>query len=66
MEYLIATFSNAGDTVLDPTMGSGTSGVAAVALGRKFIGIEKHPNHFGIASDRLHGDRTARQALAYE
>lgn len=64
IEYLIATFSNAGDTVLDPTMGSGTSGVSAVALGRRFIGIEKHPDHFGIASDRLHGDRTARRASA--
>ena len=53
MEYLIATYSNPGDTVLDPTMGSGTTGVAAAALGRKFIGVEKEEKFFGIAVSRL-------------
>lgn len=53
MQYLIATYSNPGDTVLDPTMGSGTTGVAAVALGRKFLGIEKEQNFFEIAASRI-------------
>lgn len=53
MEYLIATYSNPGDTVLDPTMGSGTTGVAAVALGRRFIGIEKDLMFFEIAEARV-------------
>jgi len=53
MEYLVQTFSNVGDTVLDPTMGSGTTGVAALGSGRNFIGIEKHPDHFRIAQDRI-------------
>lgn len=53
MEHLIATYSNPGDTVLDPTMGSGTTGVAAAALGRKFIGIEMDEKFFEIAVSRL-------------
>ena len=45
MEYMIKTYSNTGNTVLDFTMGSGTTGVAAIKLLRKFIGIEKdRPN----------------------
>jgi site-specific DNA-methyltransferase (adenine-specific) len=53
MEYLVATYSNPGDTVLDPTMGSGTTGVAAAALGRKFIGIERDEKFFDIAGSRI-------------
>ncbi|WP_312145332.1 site-specific DNA-methyltransferase [Brevundimonas sp.] len=53
MEYLIATYSNPGDTVLDPTMGSGTTGVAAARLGRKFIGMEKEEKFFEIAWKRV-------------
>ena len=56
MEHLIATYSNHGDTVLDPTMGSGTTGVAAAALGRKFIGVEKEEEFFDIAVGRLAGE----------
>ena len=41
------------DTVLDPFMGSGTTGVAAVKLGRKFIGIEIEPKYFDIACKRI-------------
>jgi site-specific DNA-methyltransferase (adenine-specific)/modification methylase len=41
------------DTILDPFMGSGTTGVAAIQLGRKFIGIEREPKYFGIAVKRL-------------
>ena len=53
MEYLIATYSNAGDTVLDPTMGSGTTGVAAANLGRRFFGIEQEKDFFEIAQVRI-------------
>jgi len=53
IEYLIATYSNPGDVVLDPTMGSGTTGVAARNLGRGFIGIERDPTYFATASARI-------------
>lgn len=49
MEYLIKTYTNDGDTVLDFTMGSGTTGVACVNTNRKFIGIELDENYFNIA-----------------
>jgi site-specific DNA-methyltransferase (adenine-specific) len=53
MEYFIRTYTNAGDTVLDFTFGSGTTGVAAKTLGRSFIGIELDPDYFAIASKRI-------------
>lgn len=53
MEYLIKTYTNEGETVLDFTMGSGTTGVAAKNLGRNFIGIELDPDYFQIAKDRI-------------
>ena len=53
MEYLIKTYTNGGDTVLDFTMGSGTTGVAAKNLGRNFIGIELDPTYFQIAKERI-------------
>lgn len=53
MEYLIRTYTNPGDTVLDNTMGSGTTGVAAVNTGRRFIGIERDEGYFKIAQDRI-------------
>jgi DNA modification methylase len=53
MEYLIRTYTNEGATVLDFTMGSGTTGVAAVNTGRKFIGIEKDAGYFEIAQRRI-------------
>jgi site-specific DNA-methyltransferase (adenine-specific) len=52
-EYLIKTYTNPGDTVLDNCMGSGTTGVACVNTGRSFIGIEKDPNYFAIAERRI-------------
>jgi site-specific DNA-methyltransferase (adenine-specific) len=54
MEYLIKTYTNEGETVLDFTMGSGTTGVACKNLNRSFIGIEKDAEYFQIASDRIH------------
>ena len=53
MEYLIKTYTNKGEIVLDFTMGSGTTGVAAITLNRKFIGIELDSEYFKIASDRI-------------
>jgi len=53
MEYLIRTYTNPGDTVLDFTMGSGTTGVAAMRTGRNFIGIELDPEYFAIAQERI-------------
>lgn len=50
----IRSWSNEGDTVLDPFMGSGTTGIAAIELGRSFIGIEKVEKYFQLASDRIH------------
>lgn len=49
----ISSWSNAGDTVLDPFLGSGTTGKMALKLGRKFIGIEKDPKYFEIAKNRI-------------
>jgi len=51
-EYLIKTYTNEGDTVLDFAMGSGTTGVACKNLGRSFIGIELDENYFNIAKQR--------------
>jgi site-specific DNA-methyltransferase (adenine-specific) len=53
MEYLIRTYSNEGETVLDFTMGSGTTGVAAGNTNRNFIGIELTENYFSIAKERI-------------
>jgi hypothetical protein len=53
MEYLIRTYTNEGETVLDFTMGSGTTGVACINTGRKFIGIERDPQYMAIAEQRI-------------
>ena len=53
MEYLIKTYTNEGETVLDFAMGSGTTGVACKNLNRDFIGIELDEGYFKIAEDRL-------------
>ncbi len=53
MEYLVKTYTNKGDTVLDFTMGSGTTGIACKKLNRNFIGIELDKNYFYIAKDRI-------------
>ena len=53
LEYLIKTYTNEGETVLDNTMGSGSTGVACANTGRKFIGIEKEPKYFEIAEKRI-------------
>lgn len=53
MEYLIKTYTNEGETVLDFTMGSGTTGVACKNLNRNFIGIELDGGYFNIAKERI-------------
>ena len=53
LEYLIKTFTNEGDTVLDNTMGSGSTGVDCMNTNRNFIGIEKDEKYFDIAKSRI-------------
>lgn len=57
MEYLVKTYTNEGDTVLDFTMGSGTTGVACKNLNRNFIGIELDLNYYMIAQERINDTR---------
>jgi hypothetical protein len=54
MERIIRASSNPGDMVLDPFMGSGTTGVAAIKLGRKFIGVDKSASALSVAIHRIH------------
>lgn len=54
MEYLIKTYTNEGDIILDNTMGSGTTGVACMNTNRDFIGIEMYQKYFNIAKDRIY------------
>ena len=55
MKYLILTYSNEGELVLDNTMGSGTTCLAAKELNRKFIGIEKEVKYYDLAVARVFG-----------
>lgn len=62
MEYLIKTYTNEGETVLDFTMGSGTTGIACNNTNREFIGIELDPTYFKIAEQRI-SDSTRQESL---
>ena len=53
MKQILENYTNEGDTILDPFMGSGTTGVACVQTGRNFIGIEIDPEYFAIAEKRI-------------
>ena len=53
MEWIIKTYTNEGDTILDPYMGSGSTGVACKKLCRNFIGIERDKRYFEIAKNRI-------------
>jgi site-specific DNA-methyltransferase (adenine-specific)/modification methylase len=53
MDYLVRTYSHSGDMILDNAMGSGSTGVAAVMAGRRFVGIESDPKYFALACERL-------------
>jgi site-specific DNA-methyltransferase (adenine-specific) len=61
MEKLVRDFTDPGETILDPFAGSGTTGVAAIRMGRKFIGWEKDPKYHAIALRRL---QNAREQLS--
>ncbi len=63
MRELIALFTWPGDLVADPFMGSGTTGVAALALGRSFIGIERDPAYFDLACARI--ERAQAQGVLF-
>lgn len=54
MEYLVKTYTNEGEIVLDFTMGSGTCGLASIKNNRKFIGIEKEKNYYDITLKRIY------------
>ena len=62
LEYLVKTYTNPGETVLDNCMGSGSTGVACIRTGRQFIGIEKDPQYFQIAKARLEREPTPAAA----
>jgi site-specific DNA-methyltransferase (adenine-specific) len=61
MEYLIRTYTNEGETALDNTMGSGTTGVACVRTNRNFIGIEMDEKYFEIAKKRIDDEQASYQ-----
>jgi len=63
MEYLIKTYANENETVLDFTMGSGSTGVAAKNLNRNFIGIEQDANYFNIATERINKEEKQLKIL---
>lgn len=64
MEWCINQLPDNANTILDPFMGSGTTGVACINLGRKFIGIEIEPKYFDIACKRI--DQAVRQGKLFE
>ena len=63
MEYLIKTYTNEGELVLDFTMGSGTTGVACKNLNRNFIGVELDDKYFAIAKDRIENTKVQESLL---
>ncbi len=65
LEYLIMTYTNEGETVLDNTMGSGTTGVACVNTNRNFIGMELDDKYFEIAEARINKAATAKQLTLF-
>ena len=65
MEWLVKTYTNEGDVVLDNTMGSGTTGVACVNTNRRFIGMELDEKYFEIAEKRINEAITAKQLTLF-
>jgi len=66
MSELVSLFSNVGQTILDPFMGSGTTGVAAVRQGRRFVGIEVDRRHFDTACRRIEAAQAQGQLIPHE
>jgi site-specific DNA-methyltransferase (adenine-specific) len=64
--WLCERAAESNKTILDPFMGSGTTGVACIRTGRKFIGIEKEPKYFDIACKRIRNEWNNRQARLFE
>lgn len=56
IKYLVSVSSNPGDVVLDPVLGSGTTAVAALNLNRIYIGIEKNPDYYNVALERINAE----------
>ena len=63
LEYLIKTYTNKSDTVLDFTMGSGSTGVACVNTNRNFIGIELDKEYYDIAKQRINEAKAQRRLI---
>lgn len=59
LEWLVKTYTNPGDTVLDPVMGSATTGIACLRTGRHFVGIEKDATYFDVARKRVDDERAS-------
>lgn len=66
MEYLIKTYTHEGETVLDFTMGSGTTCLAAKNTGRNYIGIEKDEKYFNIAKERVEKGFVEKKSIGKE
>lgn len=66
LEYLIKTYTNENDTVLDNCMGSGSCGVAAINTGRSFIGIELDETYFNIAKERIESVSNSKERMNNE
>ena len=63
MEYLIRTYTNEGETVLDNCMGSGTTGVACANINRKFLGVEQDKDYFDIAKNRIEAAMKVKEEI---
>jgi DNA modification methylase len=61
---LVSDFTDAEETILDAFAGSGTTGVASIRLGRRFIGIEKDPTYFALACERLRAEEAGTTVQA--
>lgn len=66
MEYLIRTYTNEGELVLDNAMGSGTTGVACIQTGRRFIGIERDEGYYNVACKRIQEAQSKARQLTLE
>jgi len=66
LEYLIKTYTNEGDLVLDNCMGSGSTGVACINTNRNFIGIELDENYFNIAKERIENNNENKQLNLFD
>jgi site-specific DNA-methyltransferase (adenine-specific) len=65
MRYLIRTYSNENEVILDNTMGSGTTGVAAILENRQFVGIENDETYFNLAKNRIESTKTTKSVSCF-